>query len=168
MSQLNRLVTLSLLSACFWLQGCTSVKKTLGIDRDPPDEFSVMPCTQPLDMPPDFFVLPKPQPGIPRPQDVKAMESERKKLFGVRIKPGVTSPGQAVLLEMAGAPHNQEDIRRTIDDEHRKEASKKNPVLETFGIKQSKDTIIDPYEEKNNLEAKKTLQKQSASPEKSQ
>ncbi len=167
MSQFNRLVTLSLLSACFWLQGCTSVKKTLGIDRDPPDEFSVMPCSQPLDMPPDFFVLPKPQPGIPRPQDVKAMESKRKELFGGQTKSGVVSPGQAVLLDMAGASNNPEDIRRTIDDEHRKEASKKNPVLETLGIK-SKDTIIDPYEEKKNLEEKKNSQKQTISPAKSQ
>ncbi len=153
MSQLNRLVTLSLLSACFWLQGCTSVKKTLGIERDPPDEFAVMPCTQPLDMPPDFFVLPKPQPGTPRPQDVKAMESKRKELFGSTkmesTKTGGTSPGQTVLLEMAGTP--QADIREKIDKEYHQEASKKNIVLETLGIKQSKSDIIDPHAEAKRL-----------------
>lgn len=154
MSQFNRLVTLSLLSMCFWLQGCTSVKKTLGIERDPPDEFAVMPCTQPLDMPPDFFVLPEPRPGTPRPQDVKTMEAKRKELFGVQAKPGAVSPGQTVLLEMAGAPNNQADIRTTIDAEDHRDASKENPILKTLGIKRPRGDIIDPQEEAKELKKK--------------
>ena len=79
MTQRSLSLSILLLSACTILQGCGSVKRTLGIERDAPDEFAVTPCDQPLDMPPNFFSdLPKPRPGAPRPQEVKGRKEQQK------------------------------------------------------------------------------------------
>ncbi|HUX80135.1 MAG TPA: DUF3035 domain-containing protein [Alphaproteobacteria bacterium] len=154
MSSHSRLVTIALLSGCFFLHGCGSVKKTLGIERDPPDEFSVAPSIQPLDMPPDFFSLPVPQPGAARPQDVKAMEAKKQKLIGSGTKEGIASSAEEALLEMAGAGEEQDDIRRQVDEESHIENAKGKPWLEQLGIKKTTlpGDVINPTEEKARLD----------------
>jgi hypothetical protein len=151
MSSRSRLVTIVLLSGCFFLHGCGSVKKTLGIERDPPDEFSVDPSIQPLDMPPDFFSLPMPAPGAPRPQDVKEMAAKKEKLLGSAPGrgEGTASPAQKALLEMAGAEGEQDDIRRQVDEESHIESAKDKPWLEQLGIKKTTlpGEVINPTEE---------------------
>ena len=72
-----------LLCGSVFLQGCDSAKKTLGIDKSPPDEFSVLPSQQSLEMPPDFNLLPTPNPGLPRPQDVRATAQKKEALVYV-------------------------------------------------------------------------------------
>ena len=149
-----RLVVISLLSGCVFLHGCGSVKKTLGIDRDPPDEFEV-PSIQPLDMPPDFFALPAPKPGTPRPQDVSERTAKQEKLLGVSTHQGAVSPGQKALLEMAGAEEGQDEIREKIDTESRIESAKGKPLLQKLGIKKAKPKdVINPYEETLELQKK--------------
>jgi Protein of unknown function (DUF3035) len=49
------------------LQGCTDMKRAIGLERNPPDEFAVE-SRAPLEMPPDFDLRP-PQPGASRPQE---------------------------------------------------------------------------------------------------
>lgn len=140
------LIILCILCAC--LQGCYSVKKTLGIEREAPDEFAVTPSHQPLDMPPDFRVLPTPKPGSPRPQDVKEMQEKQKKVFGSPTEEGAPrTPGQKALIEMAGADEVSGDIRREIDEESRIERARGKPVLEALGVRRSKEPIINPSEE---------------------
>lgn len=156
MTNYSRLISLSLLSGCLlFLQGCQSMKKTLGMEREAPDEFAVTPCTQPLDMPPDFFALPVPQPGIPRPQEMKAMRSKQEKLFGVGTKPGTQSPSEKALLEKVGAEKAETGIRRQVDEESRIESPDKT-VLEKLGMKKSqpKGDIINAEEEVKTLEEK--------------
>jgi hypothetical protein len=155
MTQYSRLISLSLLSGCLLLQGCQSMKKTLGMEREAPDEFAVTPCSQPLDMPPDFFALPVPQPGIPRPQEVKAMKSKQEKLFGVEKKPGTQSSSEKALLEKAGAEKAEKGIRKQVDEESRIESPDKT-VLEKLGIKKSepKGDVINAEEEVRTLEEK--------------
>lgn len=46
-----------LLTAMFLTVGCSMTKKQLGLSRSTPDE-SVVQTRQPLDLPPDFDVLP--------------------------------------------------------------------------------------------------------------
>ncbi|OJW49146.1 MAG: hypothetical protein BGO67_11335 [Alphaproteobacteria bacterium 41-28] len=149
MSSRSRLVTIMLLSGCFFLHGCGSVKKTLGIERDPPDEFSVDPSIQPLDMPPDFFSLPLPEPGAPRPQDVREMAAKKEKLLGSAPGAGTASPAQKALLEMAGSEGKQDDIRRQVDEESHIESAKDKPWLEQLGIKEATPVgeVINPTEE---------------------
>jgi len=158
----SRLITISLLSSCILLQGCQSVKKTFGWERDAPDEFAVNPCMQPLDMPPDFYALPVPQPGAPRPQEVKAMQAKREKILGVKSVEGKASPGQRALLDMAGAEEGQGQVRGKIDEESRIESLNDKPVLEKLGLKKSKPKgdVINPSEEAAKLEEQGLLHTQ--------
>lgn len=147
----------SSLVGCLLLQGCQSVKRTLGLERDPPDEFAVVPSTLPLDMPPTFYELPTPQPGKPRPQDVAAAEAEQAKVFGHKAHKSHShrSRGEAALLELGGGSRRHEEIRPTLEKEANEEAQKKrNLVLETFGVKKPVGDIIDPYEEIKQLKEK--------------
>lgn len=156
MSQRIHLVLISLLSSCVLLQGCQNVKKTLGIERDAPDEFAVTPSNQPLDMPPDFFALPSPDPGCPRPQEVREAHAKKEKLLGSPMATeGTLSPGQKALLEKAGAQPGQEHVRKEIDTQSRIERAKGKPVLEHLGIKKTKSTeVINPYDEVEELQKK--------------
>ena len=47
------------------LSGCSGARQTFGLDRKPPDEFSVV-TRAPLAVPPEYQLRP-PQPGAPRP-----------------------------------------------------------------------------------------------------
>ena len=164
MIQHSRLVTLAILSGCFLLEGCNSVKKTLGIDRYPPDEFSVTPSNPPLDMPPDFFALPPPQPGVARPQEVREMDARKEKLLGSGAGKGTVSPGQKALLEIAGA-ESEPDIRRQVDEESHIESAKGKPWLEQLGLHKSKTEVVDPHAETVKLQGQGIPQNQTVAPE---
>lgn len=154
MTQRLHFVTITLLSGCFLLSGCQNVKKTLGIDRDPPDEFSVNPSIQPLDMPPDFSTLPTPQPGAPRPQDVRELNAKKEKILGSKSSSSSASPGQKALLDLAGAQEGHDKVREEIDAESNIARAKGKPVLEQLGIRKAKPEgdVVNPYEESINLE----------------
>lgn len=153
MTPVSRLITVNLLLGCLLLQGCHSVKTSLGIDRDPPDEFAVLPNSQPLDMPPDFYKLPVPVPGCPRPQEIQAAEAKKEEIFGAKPT-GHSSKGQKEILKLGGAhTHHHKKIREDIDAEAEEEALKKrNHLLEMVGVKQQTGDIVDPQEEAKNLE----------------
>jgi hypothetical protein len=55
------------LAGALLITGCTDLKKAIGLERTPPDEFAVE-SRAPLTMPPDFNLRP-PQPGADRPQE---------------------------------------------------------------------------------------------------
>ena len=151
----TRLITLGLVSSCVLLHGCQSVKRTLGMEREAPDEFAVTPGCQPLDMPPDFFVLPVPRPGALPPQEVKAMQAKREKLLGKGAPKGTSSPGQKALLQMAGTAEGQDTVRQEVDKESRIESLGDNPLLKTLGIsQQKKGDPVNPIEEAAELEKK--------------
>lgn len=161
MIQRSHLIATSLLIGCFTLQGCGSVKKSLGIDRDPPDEFAVTPSIQPLDMPPDFFILPEPCPGAPRPQDLAATNARNEKFLGSKQGNNKLTPGQAALLEMAGAEENQDKIAAELDRESNIEHAKGKPILESLGIKKKKSDVINPHEEAIKLQEQGIPQNQT-------
>ena len=91
---------LAFVSLSFLLSGCDSVKKSLGLDHDPPDEFSVV-TRAPISLPPDFNALPTPETphhinqaadedvvGAPdiRPQETSPIAKAQKSLFGQELK----------------------------------------------------------------------------------
>lgn len=155
MRNLNKFVVTPFVASCLLLSGCSNVKKTLGIEKDAPDEFSVVPSIHPLDMPPDFYNLPQPKPGTPRPQDIRAVEAQKAKIVGSACYGSEVSSGQESILQMAGAHEKESDIRRTIDTESRVASAKGKPVLERLGIKkEKKGDVIDPYEEVVDLNKK--------------
>ncbi len=146
-------IAISLACACLALQGCSSVKKTLGIDRDPPNEYAVTPSAQPLEMPPDFSCLPLPAPGVERPQDRAARQAQDEKFLGSTGNKGTSSPGQKALLMESGAKPNQDDIRLAVDQEARMEVNTDKTVIEKLGIKKPKPKgdAVNPYAEAERL-----------------
>ena len=85
------------------LGACDSMRDTLGLTRNGPDEFAVA-TTPPLVMPPDFTLRP-PAPGSEGAQGVAASEQARAALLGTDARTP-TSPtvggGEAALLQQAG------------------------------------------------------------------
>lgn len=171
----SRFALIALLSSCCLLQACGSVKKTLGIDRAPPDEFAVTPTMQPLDVPPEFFVvpqsdlvLPQPDPGAPRPQDIKALEEKRNQVLGIKPQNHKASKGEQNILQQAGAEPGQKELRKEIDEESRiEEAKGGHSVLQSLGIKKKQlpGEVVNPYEEAAELQKKGIPQNQNVAPQ---
>src|SRR5271165_6025053 len=63
------------LTCALLISGCTDLKRAIGLERAPPDEFAVE-SRAPLTMPPDFDLRP-PQPGAPRPQEKSSDQQAR-------------------------------------------------------------------------------------------
>ncbi|MBI3452699.1 MAG: DUF3035 domain-containing protein [Rhodospirillales bacterium] len=102
------------------LAGCGDARKTLGLDKNPPDEFKIV-TRAPLSLPPDYGLRP-PQPGAQRPQEQSVPELARQAVFGAAQRPaqdgsGGESPGEQALLAHAGASRADPDIREIIDRE---------------------------------------------------
>lgn len=163
----SRFTLIALLSGCCFLQACGSVKKTLGIDRAPPDEFAVTPTDLPLEMPPEILTLPelpKPDPGAPRPQDIKALEEKRNQVLGIKPQKQKSSEGEQNILQLAGAEPGQKELRKEIDEESRiEEAKKGHSVLQSLGIKKKQlpGEVVNPYEEAAELQKKGIPQNQN-------
>jgi hypothetical protein len=62
-------------TAALLLQGCTDLKRSIGLEKTSPDEFAVE-SRAPLTMPPDFELRP-PQPGASRPQEKSSGQQAR-------------------------------------------------------------------------------------------
>ncbi len=75
-----------------------SVRDTLGLNRDAPDEFRVV-SRPPLSVPPEFNLRP-PRPGAPSPLTPDADETARGVILG---KPAKTTPGMDTLTEPSAA-----------------------------------------------------------------
>jgi len=89
------------------LTGCSeNMKKTFGLEANPPDAFDV--ATQaPLSLPPELGVLPPPNPGEPRPQPDDAAQAGLDALSpasALTPTATVSSPGQQEILDQAGPP----------------------------------------------------------------
>lgn len=100
------------------LSGCSSARRTFGLERTPPDEFAVV-SRAPLSLPPEFKLQP-PRPGAARPQEVGATQQAAATVFGGNAATrasGAASSGEADLLTRAGASAADGDIRTKIDRE---------------------------------------------------
>jgi hypothetical protein len=98
------------------LSACEGVKRSLGLERSPPDEFAVVPH-RPLTVPPDFALTP-PTPGESGPREASARDKAAAAVFGsVTSAGGARGQGEEALLKAAGAEKSDHAIRRTIDRE---------------------------------------------------
>src|SRR5262249_43742772 len=107
-------------SVCVGLAGCDSAEQALGMGKNPPDEFQVVPHA-PLSMPPDFNLVP-PNPGEARPQENSARSLAQTALLSNATAGslGATSessdsPGEQALLQNAGATGIDPNIRQEVD-----------------------------------------------------
>jgi hypothetical protein len=113
------------LTAC----GGSEIKKTLGLEKKAPDEFTVI-SKPPLAIPPNFTLRP-PKPGAVRPQNLDPNLQAQKSVFGSDPeKPGQMtrfmaagnapiskSPGEISLLQLAGIDQRDSNIRELLKQE---------------------------------------------------
>jgi hypothetical protein len=105
------------LTIALTLGGCSdSMKKTFGLEANPPDAFDV--ATQaPLSLPPELGVLPPPNPGEPRPQPDDAAQAGLDAISPESaLTPTATAstPGQQEFLDQAG-PQPPAEIRAQVN-----------------------------------------------------
>ena len=112
------------------LSGCSDTRKALGIDKAPPDEFTVV-AGAPLTMPPDFSLRPPRSPSDKPPSETAA-QAGRQTVFRVAsnqpapatvaaAKVGTNgvplSAGEQALIAKAGAGAADPSIRQQVDKE---------------------------------------------------
>jgi len=103
------------------LSACEGMKKTLGLTKQPPDEFAVLP-NMPLVVPPDFQLRP-PGTGGPGQLETPVHQKAAAAVFGTEgaAKPAASEvgfgQGESAILRAAGAQSNDPNIRQTIDRE---------------------------------------------------
>ncbi|SDG76743.1 DUF3035 domain-containing protein [Roseospirillum parvum] len=100
------------------LTGCSNAKKTLGLERRPPDEFAVV-ARAPLAVPPEYDLRP-PEPGAPRPQEGTTRDQARNTVLGAGgagYSRNDFSRGEQALLKLAGTDRNVDNIRQVVDRE---------------------------------------------------
>ncbi|MBS0185035.1 MAG: DUF3035 domain-containing protein [Proteobacteria bacterium] len=115
---------LSLAAASIILTGCDDVRKTLGLERDPPDEFSVV-SRAPISLPPDFNSLPTPQTpkhghdtknyvlGAPdkRPQEESPQIKAQKTILGHSPSQALSQKGKLTPGEKAFIAHIDQSLK---------------------------------------------------------
>ena len=84
------------------LSGCSDTRKALGIDKAPPDEFSVV-AGAPLTMPPDFNLRPPRSPSDKPPSETAA-QAGRQTVFRASDAKGPAKASGAPLIGANGAP----------------------------------------------------------------
>lgn len=150
----------NLLFVCFFagivsgmLGGCSNFRDTLGLDKDPPDEFAVI-TRAPLAMPPTM-VLPPPTPGKARPQEVAVVDQAKEAFFGQSEKlkdtPVLRTAAESALLQKAGAAQAHPDIRQLVNKETKELADRNRPVVEKLisitGESLPSASVVDPEAE---------------------
>ncbi len=146
------------------LGGCNSgTMQTLGLQRNPPDEFEV--TTQPvLAMPPDLntaaTALPSPTPGAPRPQDVAVpQQAEDAMLGGAALEGGAPSTaGDQAFLQQAGPPPPP-DIHQEVDAIAARDVKSQtlSNRMDPFGIPVAKPALVDASAERQRLQKNAAL-----------
>jgi len=105
------------------LTGCDNPRRSLGLEKEAPDEFSVV-TRAPLSLPPDFNLRP-PRPGAARPQEGTTRDQARRVITGSpgaaaaaqSTAPDTASAGERMLMQRAGTDQAIPGIRQVVDDE---------------------------------------------------
>lgn len=115
-----RLLVLAALLAPVALSACTDVKRSLGYEKQPPDEFQVV-QRAPLSMPPEFTLRP-PQPGATRPQEGTTRDQARQVLVGGRTATPISTDGRTsgdvAMMKRVGADSIQPEVRVLVNKEN--------------------------------------------------
>ncbi len=159
MCPLARNAALALL-ALTTLSACDTVRDLAGLDRTGPDEYAVSP-TDPLVIPPDFTLRP-PQPGAPRPQEVRAEDKAKQALLGVPAGMAVETSSTAPAGAEAAILANTKNYASRVPNEAIKQGAipqpevmrilgggnAPTPTAETVDVPAATDRAIDPEAEK--------------------
>lgn len=166
----------ALLVAVAVLAGCgEDTKRSLGLSKPAPDEFSVV-SRAPLSLPPNYTLRP-PRPGAEGAVQSEAREQARQTVFrGPEAAQSTTqtaarpaapdrSRGESVLLGRAGAVNATPAIRDTIDRESAVLARADESFLDrllNFRDPQSHEPVVDAAAEDRRLREAQALGKASA------
>ncbi len=124
--------TAALLLVAIALTACSGVRDQLGLNRQAPDEFTVV-RKAPLSLPPNFNLRP-PTPGSPAAdRSTPSTELARRALTGDRAGPqpdAQQSAGEQALLRRAGTSRAEPDIREVL-------------LAETTQLREKDDTLVD-------------------------
>jgi hypothetical protein len=154
----------TLLVAPLMLAACSSgTMQSLGLQRDPPDEFQVTTQSQ-LAMPPDLNAaasdLPAPTPGAPRPQEVAIpVQAESAMLGGASLAGGApNTAGDQAFVAQAGPPAPA-DIRQEINAQavHDAKSQTMGNRMNPFGSAVAKPAVVDAKGESQRLQKNAAL-----------
>jgi hypothetical protein len=157
---LNRiLVILVLFSA---LGACDTIRKVAGVDKNPPDEFTVI-SRAPLDLPPDFSLRP-PQAGALRPMETTPTQQARQTVFRAgdkgdaatiaALSVGNRSTGEVALLKQAGAANADPNIRQLVNQENSRLLESDRSFTDRLVFWKAPEepgTVVDPTKEAQRL-----------------
>jgi hypothetical protein len=149
------LTAATLVLAALAMAACSNASRTLGLDPEPPDEFTVV-SKAPLTVPPDFNLRP-PQPGAPRPQEQNPTTRAQAALVGdAQAAPGAArTPGEVVLLQVARAQDADPDIRRVLNEETTQLAEREGGLVDRLldRVRPEDDDaeVVNPTEEERRL-----------------
>lgn len=119
---LARLPLIGLALAALTLAGCSDVRRSIGLDRQSPDEFSVV-SRAPLTLPPSMQDLPKPRPGAARPQDSTPTQMAAGAVFGGSSRgakaaaAGATAGEKSLVAQASARDGIDPNIRAKVDQE---------------------------------------------------
>lgn len=161
------LVSATLLVGAFALSACSNASRTLGLDPEPPDEFTVV-SKAPLTIPPDFNLRP-PQPGAARPQEQNPTTRAQAALVG-DAQASVSTPataGETALLQVAQAQDANPDIRQVLNTETTQLAERDggfvDRLLDRVRPAQDEDDVVNAAEEERRLRQQDAAANTSAS-----
>ena len=114
-----KFITVSVLAGLLVCSGCSNPKKTLGLSRTAPDEFTVV-ARAPLTLPPDYNLTP-PAEAVAAERKTTA-EKAKDTLFATSLTREATpvdvkDKGANIILSKAGASATDAGIRDTIAKE---------------------------------------------------
>jgi hypothetical protein len=154
-----RFTILAVSIAALSLGGCDSLRRVAGIDKAPPDEFSVI-SRAPLELPPDYTLRP-PRAGALRAQEVAPTDQARQTVFRApdknapAVASGNLSAGEVAILKQAGAAAAPSDIRKTVNQENTKLSDPDRSFIDSLLFWKSEPVpgdIIDPQKEAQRLQ----------------
>ena len=158
--------------------GCSSLKETLGLSKQSPDEFKVV-SRAPLSMPPDYNLKP-PTPGAPRPQEGTPRDQAAAAVFqysnttsasmpadaippvGEGESESAQSSGESALLQSAGASGVDPNIRQLVDSETAEDEANSRTLADTLTFWREPEPygeVVDPAAEQKRLQENSALGK---------
>ncbi len=144
-------------SLALFLGACENVRDQLGLNKNSPDEFSVL-TQAPLSLPPDFRLRP-PEPGAGRPQTASVQDQVKAALYNASPEGAgagaAATAGESALLARAGTSGQQSDIRAIINRDNAIYADESGSFVNSLIFwrdPQQPGTIVDAAKEDQRLQ----------------
>jgi hypothetical protein len=160
-------IVLYVAAAALLLSGCSEARRTLGIEKTPPDEFNIV-SRAPLSMPPDYSLRP-PQPGVGRPQEVAPRQQARQTVFrageqqaSLSSRRAGRSDAEAAFLNRANAADADPNIRAVVNEETTRLVEAENSFVDRLVFWRKPEpagTVVDPQKEQQRLRENAALGK---------